>query len=117
MQLGGDLESLEGALSTGQHEPKDRVIGAGKCSALIKLLPHNSELFVSHDTWDDYQGMLRTYKLYDLKFKTSPIGQLCIHILECAVYLYYMYIHVLFTVYHFNVYTSIHVPIPHHALS
>ena len=117
MQLGGDLESLEGALSTGQHEPKDRVIGAGKCSALIKLLPHNSELFVSHDTWDDYQGMLRTYKLYDLKFKTSPIGQLCIHILECAVYICTTCIYMcclLCTISIFsNVYTSMPVPIPH----
>ena len=55
--------------SRGEVEP--RVIGAGKCSGLIKLLPGNLELFVSHDTWDDYHSMLRVFKLYDLKFQTS----------------------------------------------
>ena len=79
MQIGGDLESLQGALSE-PGEVKDRVIGAGKCSALVKVLPGNAELYVSHDTWDDYQGMLRMYKLYDLKFSTSANGTVSFHV-------------------------------------
>ena len=74
MQISGDLESLEAALSA-DHQPRGKVIGAGKCSALVKLLPDNAELFVSHDTWSDYHGMLRVYKLYDLPFATIPDGQ------------------------------------------
>lgn len=68
MQISGDLEDLESALGGGAGS---HVLGSGSCSALIKLLPGNSELFVSHDTWDNYSGMLRTFKLYDFKFKTS----------------------------------------------
>ena len=68
MQISGDLEDLESALGGGAGS---HVLGSGSCSALIKLLPGNSELFVSHDTWDNYSGMLRTFKLYDYKFKTS----------------------------------------------
>ena len=67
MQLGGDLDALQSALSDGK-QPESEVIGAGKCSALIKLLPGNAELYVSHDTWDVFQSMLRIYKLYDLPF-------------------------------------------------
>ena len=70
MQISGDLDALEAALSGGQ-QPETKVIGAGKCSALVKVTPDNAELFVSHDTWDEYQTMLRIYKLYDLKFMTS----------------------------------------------
>ena len=82
MQIDGDLESLLSALSNkeGKKEKENveeevqlKVVGAGKCSALVKLLPGNAELFVSHDTWNDYQGMLRVFKLYDLKFQTSKI--------------------------------------------
>ena len=67
MQIAGDLDALQSALSNNK-QPESKVIGAGKCSALVKLLPNNADLFVSHDTWEEYQGMLRIYKLYDLKF-------------------------------------------------
>lgn len=71
MQINGDLDALDSALSSkGEPEPP-KVIGAGKCSALVKLLPGNAELFASQDTWNDYHSMLRIYKLYDLKFNTS----------------------------------------------
>ena len=86
MQVSGDLESLQGALSK-SGRAKDKVIGAGKCSALVKLLPNNAELFVSHDTWDDYQGMLRTYKLYDLKFSTAGNSQWCTSLILYVVQL------------------------------
>ena len=71
MQIGGDIDSLLSAFP-GSKQPGSEIIGAGKCSALVKLLPDNAELYVSHDTWDTYQSMLRIYKLYDLNFKTLP---------------------------------------------
>uniref|UniRef100_A0A8C4QZ36 Phospholipase B-like n=1 Tax=Eptatretus burgeri TaxID=7764 RepID=A0A8C4QZ36_EPTBU len=46
------------------------------CSALIKLLPGNKELMVSHTTWGSYQMMLRIVKRYDLRVgSSSPDGQ------------------------------------------
>ncbi|XP_043861009.1 putative phospholipase B-like 2 [Dromiciops gliroides] len=71
-QLSGDLEDLEPALNKTEQR---RVMGSGSCSALIKLLPNNSELLVSHDTWNSYQHMLRIIKKYVFHFRTLPKGQ------------------------------------------
>lgn len=69
--MGGDVEDLEGALNkSSQSQP----LGSGSCSALIKLLPGNKDLMVSHDTWNTYQSMLRIIKKYNFAFKTSPTG-------------------------------------------
>eukprot|EP00808_Paulinella_micropora_P030226 g72967.t1 len=53
-----------------------------KCSALVRLLPDGSDLFVGHSTWDGYGSMLRVYKHYHwglreqgqraLSFSSSP---------------------------------------------
>ncbi|XP_054852634.1 putative phospholipase B-like 2 [Eublepharis macularius] len=67
-QLGGDLEDLEAAFNKSDSQ---RVLGSGSCSALIKLLPGNQDLLVSHDTWNNYQSMLRIIKKYTLPFRTS----------------------------------------------
>ncbi|XP_037339386.1 putative phospholipase B-like 2 [Pungitius pungitius] len=68
-QMGGDLEDLESALNkSSQTKP----LGSGSCSALIKLLPNNKELLVSHDTWNNYQSMLRIMKKYMFAFRVSP---------------------------------------------
>lgn len=67
-QLGGDLEDLEAAFNKSESQ---RVLGSGSCSALIKLLPGNQDLLVSHDTWNTYQSMLRIIKKYTLLFRTS----------------------------------------------
>lgn len=72
-QLGGDLEDLESALN---KSSQTRPLGSGSCSALIKLLPNNKELLVSHDTWNTYQAMLRIMKKYIFAFKVSPSGNL-----------------------------------------
>ncbi|KAF3695837.1 putative phospholipase B-like 2 [Channa argus] len=69
-QLGGDLEDLESALN---KSSKTRPVGSGSCSALIKLLPNNKELLVSHDTWNNYQSMLRIMKKYIFAYKVSPL--------------------------------------------
>lgn len=72
-QLGGDLEDLESALN---KSSQTRPLGSGSCSALIKLLPNNKELLVSHDTWNNYQSMLRIMKKYMFAFNVSPSGSL-----------------------------------------
>ncbi|KAM3867531.1 putative phospholipase B-like 2 [Diretmus argenteus] len=71
-QMGGDLEDLESALN---KSSQTRPLGSGSCSALIKLLPNNKELLVSHDTWNTYQSMLRIMKKYNFAFKVSPIDR------------------------------------------
>lgn len=68
-QMGGDLEDLEAALNKSSHV---RAVGSGSCSALIKLLPDNRDLLMSHDTWNNYQSMLRILKRYDFSYRTSP---------------------------------------------
>ena len=42
----------------------DHAFGSGSCSALVKMLPKNEDLFVSHVTWNSYQSMLRVLKKY-----------------------------------------------------
>lgn len=71
LQISGDLEDLEAALGGGGGGS----LWAGSCSALVKLLPGNADLLVSQDTWGDYFSMLRTYKLYDLKFSMSSLNK------------------------------------------
>ncbi|XP_034026103.1 putative phospholipase B-like 2 [Thalassophryne amazonica] len=70
-QIGGDLEDLEAALN---KSVQTRALGSGSCSALIKLLPKNNELLVSHDTWNNYQSMLRVIKKYNFAFTVSSTG-------------------------------------------
>ncbi|XP_076007165.1 putative phospholipase B-like 2 [Genypterus blacodes] len=70
-QMGGDLEDLESALN---QSSKSRPLGSGSCSALIKLLPNNKDLLVSHDTWSNYKYMLRIMKKYNFAFRVSPTG-------------------------------------------
>ncbi|XP_030225757.1 putative phospholipase B-like 2 [Gadus morhua] len=68
-QMGGDIEDLESALN---KSSLTRPLGAGSCSALIKLLPDYRDLLVSHDTWNTYQSMLRIMKKYSFSYSVSP---------------------------------------------
>ncbi|XP_033098666.1 putative phospholipase B-like 2 [Anneissia japonica] len=72
LQISGDLEDLEVAL-----DKKDRkhMTGSGSCSGLIKLLPGNKDLYVSHDTWNVFNAMIRIMKKYDFGFHTVKDGQ------------------------------------------
>lgn len=67
-QMGGDLEDLESALN---KSSPSRTLGSGSCSALVKLLPGNKELLVSHDTWNNYKAMLRIMKKYNFAYHVS----------------------------------------------
>lgn len=69
MQVEGDLDGLEQAL--GRKIPST-MFGSGSCSALVKLLPGNKDLLVSHDTWGTYNSMLRLFKFYNLPFNIEP---------------------------------------------
>ena len=46
----------------------DHVLGDGSCSALIKVLPGNKDLYASHVTWNSFQSMLRILKKYSFGF-------------------------------------------------
>ena len=35
------------------------------------MLPDLSDIFVSHNTWTSYSDMLRIYKTYQFRFKSS----------------------------------------------
>ncbi|XP_068748317.1 putative phospholipase B-like 2 [Montipora capricornis] len=68
MQAATELWALSAALGKkGIHH----VPGTGSCSALIKLLPGNKDLYISHVTWDSYLEMLRVFKLIDVPFSVS----------------------------------------------
>ena len=69
MQVEGDLDSLEQAL--GRKTPS-KIFGSGSCSALVKLLPGNKDMLISHDTWGPYNSMLRLFKFYNLPFHLQP---------------------------------------------
>lgn len=78
LNLMGDLEDLESALDPSLHNMsiEDWVrsggtIADGHCSAMIKLLPGNTDLYVSHVTWNSYQSMLRVQKKYILPFRRT----------------------------------------------
>uniref|UniRef100_A0A2K5PKV1 Phospholipase B-like n=1 Tax=Cebus imitator TaxID=2715852 RepID=A0A2K5PKV1_CEBIM len=71
LQLSGDLEDLELALNKTKIKS---ALGSGSCSALIKLLPGRRDLLVAHDTWNNYQHMLRVIKKYWLQFREGPQG-------------------------------------------
>lgn len=66
-QLGGDLEDLEVALGLEKYFSR-RVVGSGSCSALIKVVKTadgGTDLLSAHDTWSDYNGMLRIMKRFN----------------------------------------------------
>ena len=71
-QMSGDLEDLEPALGGAGRE---RVVGSGSCSALVKLLQGNSDLYVAQDTWTGYETMLRVLKKYNLGYHLTPGGK------------------------------------------
>ncbi|XP_066871209.1 putative phospholipase B-like 2 isoform X2 [Kogia breviceps] len=72
LQISGDLEDLELALNKTKTK---HAMGSGSCSALIKLLPGQSDLLVAHNTWNSYQYMLRIMKKYWFQFREGPQEQ------------------------------------------
>lgn len=86
LQIAGDTEDLESAL---KGERRMRDIGSGHCSALVKLLPGNSDLFASQVTWTSYGQMLRIQKKYSFGYHLTPGNFRCVrsvHELEQACF-------------------------------
>lgn len=73
LSLSGDMEDIPAAL--GFQKFKREPIGSGSCSALIKLLPGNQDLYVAQDTWTSYQDMIRVLKKYDFGYHTTSTGK------------------------------------------
>jgi hypothetical protein len=68
-------------LFKGERPFRTKVKGSGSCSAIVKVLPQNEDLLTSHDTWSEYQSMLRIYKLYDLPYKLfNGSGRSCAYV-------------------------------------
>ncbi|XP_064483629.1 putative phospholipase B-like 2 [Ornithodoros turicata] len=65
LNVDGDLEDLEQALK--RIQPR-KVLGSGSCSALVKLLPGNKDLYFSQVTWSTYASMLRILKKYHFQY-------------------------------------------------
>ena len=73
MNIFGDMEDLSQALVVQQNMSVklDRHLGDGHCSAMIKVLPGNQDLYASHVTWNSYQSMLRVLKKYKMEFSMT----------------------------------------------
>merc|ERR1712232_497953 len=45
-----------------------RLAESGHCSALIRVIKDNQDLYMGHTTWDDYSKMTRIFKYYNFPF-------------------------------------------------
>lgn len=56
--------------------PLLQVALSGKCSALVKLAPDLSDIWLGHSTWDTYTAALRIFKHYNFKLRgLQPAGE------------------------------------------
>jgi len=79
----GDMEEFEQIFnleksSQLKDQPRHHVLGSGSCSALIKILPDQSDILTSHVTWNSYESMIRILKKYSFEVhetaqKDSPL--------------------------------------------
>lgn len=68
LQLNGDIGELFASFAKVSNP-----FMAGSCSALIKVLPNNADLFTSHVTWTVYESMLRVLKHYKFHYHFNDI--------------------------------------------
>ncbi|KAL0241775.1 hypothetical protein GEMRC1_007010 [Eukaryota sp. GEM-RC1] len=63
----GDLyETLPALNVTTIPSSLDKILEFQSCSALIKISPSKSDIWLSHNTWTYYQAMLRIHKTFNL---------------------------------------------------
>ncbi|CAI9744262.1 Hypothetical predicted protein [Octopus vulgaris] len=72
LQFYSELADISKALML---PPEVYYMRKGSCSAMIKVLPGNKDLYVAHDTWNTYSSMLRVLKSYDFSYHTLPTSQ------------------------------------------
>ncbi|OLP96981.1 Phospholipase B-like protein B [Symbiodinium microadriaticum] len=48
----------------------------GHCSALVQVAPNFEDLWVSHATWDEYRGMLRIIKYFDMPLPGTAVQRM-----------------------------------------
>jgi len=72
--LAGDLSDIKLAVNISEQAKFDNMTTdelmlwtqlRGHCSALVKLVPDGSELFIGHSMWWDYSVMTRIFKRYE----------------------------------------------------
>ncbi|KAL5963835.1 putative phospholipase B-like 2 [Taenia solium] len=76
LQLAVDMGDISAALGlyevlekgpNGKHYFTNRP----SCSALVKLTPDHKDIFISHDTWQNYETMLKVMKYYDFAWRLT----------------------------------------------
>ena len=48
----------------------------GHCSALVQVAPDFTDLWVTHATWDEYRGMLRIVKYFDMPLPGTAVQRM-----------------------------------------
>ncbi|KAH9284484.1 putative phospholipase B-like 2 [Echinococcus granulosus] len=69
----GDVSAALGLYEALEEGPngKHYFTSRPSCSALVKLAPDHKDIFISHDTWRDYEGMLKVVKYYEFAWRLT----------------------------------------------
>ncbi|VUZ53168.1 unnamed protein product [Hymenolepis diminuta] len=70
LQLNGDIGEITAALGVYDDlkegsNGKQYFSSRASCSALVKLFPFQKDIFISHNTWQGYESMLKVMKYYE----------------------------------------------------
>lgn len=70
LQLNGDIGEITAALGVYDDlkegsNGKQYFSSRASCSALVKLFPFQKDIFISHNTWQEYESMLKVMKYYE----------------------------------------------------
>lgn len=68
LQVDDDRDAIQAAVSGHSDE---RWAETGHCSALVKVLPGLTDLYVAQDTWTEFSHLLRMLKKYTFNFHMS----------------------------------------------
>ncbi|VDK20189.1 unnamed protein product [Taenia asiatica] len=69
----GDISAALGLYEVLEEGPngKHYFTNRPSCSALVKLTPDHKDIFISHDTWQNYETMLKVMKYYDFAWRLT----------------------------------------------
>lgn len=69
----GDISAALGLYEALEEGPNGRHYFTNRpsCSALVKLAPDHKDVFISHDTWQNYEAMLKVMKYYDFAWRLT----------------------------------------------